>query len=185
MANDMNVASINWSIKANASEATKELKNLSSGVSNLNKLFGLFKVSAFIGALKSIGNLASKLATKQSEYIQTLNLFNKTMGSSISKAEEFRDAMQDKLGFDPSQIMSSMTTLKRLTDSFGIAEEDSYKMSQNLTQLAADMTAYGYSFDNAMQKLKSGLSGKIFCLVYKGLYTVTHLIAGKSKRVMA
>lgn len=184
MADGLNVGSISWRIKANADEAKESLDNLSDSVGNLNKLFGLFKISAFVAGLKSIATTIGNVTSKQSEYIQTSNLFNKTMGQSINAAKEFRDQMQTKLGIDPADTMASMTAIQRLTETFGISSENAYIMSKNLTQLAADMTSYGYSFENAMQKLKSGLSGKIICLVYKGLYTVTHLIAGKSKRIM-
>jgi hypothetical protein len=46
------------------------------------------------------------------------------------------------------------------------------------------MSFHNISFDKAMQKVKSGLAGKIFCLAYKGLYAVIHLIAGNPKHVM-
>lgn len=177
--------SVFWNLVVKTEEAEKSVNNLSKSVNNLNKLFGLFKVSVFIRGLKQIGTTISNIAMKQAEYIQVQNLFNKTMGESIDKAAEFRDAMQSKLGMDPQDIMSSMSAFQRLAETFGITNDRAYIMSKNLTQLASDMTAYGYSFENAMKKLKSGLAGKIFCLAYKGLYAVTHLIAGKSKRVMA
>lgn len=185
MANNIDVGKINWEITANADSAKKSVSGLSKEVKSLNKIFNLFKPLAFIAALKGIGTHLSNLAMKEAEFIQTQNLFNKVMGDSISKATEFRDRMEGELGFDPSEIMKSMSAFKQLTDGFGLANDEAYLMSKNLTQLAADLTAYGYSFENAMQKLKSGLSGKIICLVCKGLHTVTHLIAGKSKHVMA
>lgn len=177
--------SVFWTLSVKTDEAEKKVDKLSKSVGNLNTLFGLFKVSVFLRGLKSIGETISKITTKQMEFLQVQNLFNKTMGESIDKATQFRDAMEAKLGMDPQNIMESMNAFKRLTETFGLAEDKSYLISKNLTQLASDMTAYGFTFENAMQKLKSGLAGKIFCLAYKGLYAVTHLIAGKSKRVMA
>lgn len=185
MSNNIETGKISWEISANADSAKKSIKGLSSEVKGLNKVFNLFKPVAFIAGLKKIGTTLGNLVMKEAEFIQTQNLFNKVMGESISKATEFRNRMESELGFDPAQIMKSMSAFKQLTDGFGLANDEAYLMSKNLTQLAADLTAYGYSFDNAMQKLKSGLSGKIICLVCKGLHTVTHLIAGKSKRVMA
>lgn len=185
MANNIDVGKINWEITANADSAKKSVSGLSKEVKSLNKIFNLFKPLAFIAALKGIGTHLGNLAMKEAEFIQTQNLFNKVMGDSISKATEFRDRMEGELGFDPSEIMKSMSAFKQLTDGFGLTNDEAYLMSKNLTQLAADLTSYGYSFENAMQKLKSGLSGKIICLVCKGLHAVTHLIAGKSKRVMA
>lgn len=185
MADNIKIGGIYYDVKVSSDEATKKIDKLSGSVGNLNRLFGLFKVSVFIKGLKDIGTTISNITMKQTELIQTQNLFNKVMGSSIQKATEFRDNMQSKLGMDPQDVMKSMNAFKQLAETFGINEERSYLMSKNLTQLASDMTAYGYSFENAMKKLKSGLAGKIFCLAYKGLYAVTHLIAGKSKRIMA
>lgn len=161
MANNIDVGKINWEITANADSAKKSVSGLSKEVKSLNKIFNLFKPLAFIAALKGIGTHLGNLAMKEAEFIQTQNLFNKVMGDSISKATEFRDRMEGELGFDPSEIMKSMSAFKQLTDGFGLTNDEAYLMSKNLTQLAADLTSYGYSFENAMQKLKSGLAGEI------------------------
>lgn len=185
MSDNIKQGSIYWDLTVESKKAKENLDKLSGSVSNLNKVFGLFKVSVFVRGLKEIGTTISNIIQKQSELIQTQNLFNKTMGNFVDTATKFRDRMESDLGMDPKQIMDSMNAFKRLSETFGLSEDRAYLMSKNLTQLASDMTAYGYSFENAMQKLKSGLAGKIFCLAYKGLYAVTHLIAGKSKRIMA
>lgn len=155
---DVKTGSIFYEVKVESDEAKKKLDGFSNSVSNLNKLFGLFKVSVFLKGLQSIGDVISKNILKQSEYIQVQSLFNKTMGDSVDKATKFRDTMESKLGIDPQDTMQSMSAFQRLTETFGIAEDRAYIMSKNMTQLAADMTSYGYSFENAMQKLKSGLS---------------------------
>ena len=185
MSNNIQEGSIYWSLNVEADKATKSLNKLGVSAKNLNRVFGLFKAGVFIKSLVQIGKAASNAAQKQMEFIQTQNLFNKTMANFVDKATEFRDRMESDLGMDPKKVMDSMTAFKRLAETFGITEDRAYLMSKNLTQLASDMTAYGYTFDLAMKKLKSGLAGKIFCLAYKGLYAVTHLIAGKSKRIMA
>ena len=55
MANNIDEGSIFWKLSVNTDDADKKLKSFSGTVSNLNKLFGLFKVSVFIKGLKSIG----------------------------------------------------------------------------------------------------------------------------------
>lgn len=185
MSDNIKEGSIYLELTVKSEKAKQSLDKLGVSAKNLNKVFSLFKASVFIKGLSDIAKTVANVTQRQTELIQTQNLFNKTMGASVVAATEFRDRMESDLGMDPKQIMDSMNAFKRLTDTFGISEDRAYLMSKNLTQLASDMTAYGYSFENAMKKLKSGLAGKIFCLAYKGLYAVTHLIAGKSKRIMA
>lgn len=156
-----------WNLVVKTDEAKKSVDKLSSSVSGLNKLFGLFKVSVFLKGLQSISKTIGENIMKQSEYIQTQSVFNRTMGESINKANEFRDAMQSKLGMDAKEIMSTMSTFQRLSESFGITSDRAYIMSKNLTQIAADMTTFGYSFTEATTKLRSGLTGQI-----KGMQSV-------------
>jgi hypothetical protein len=145
-------------LKIQTDDTERKLNKLSGTVGNLNKLFGLFKVSAFVAGLKSIGDTLGKMTEKQMKYIQTQNIFNKTMGDFAGEATKFRNKMESMLGMDPQAIMDSMSTFQRLSETFGLTSERANLISTNLTQLASDMTAYGYSFENAMQKLKSGIS---------------------------
>lgn len=161
MSDTIQEGSVFFRIKSDATEAKQDVDKLSGSVKNLSNLMSLFKVSAFTAAIRSLGKTVGGFVKQESEFIQTQNLFNKIMGDSIDKATEFRDRMQSELGFDPQQIMGSMSAFQRLSETFGISSDRAYKMSLNLTQLAADMTAYGYSFEDAMQKLKSGLAGEI------------------------
>ena len=161
MADDAKIGSVFYEVKVKSEDAKNKLDKFGNSVSNLNKLFNLFKVSAVVKGIKDIADVASKWTQKQAEFIQIQNVFNKTMGESVKQATEFRDAMQDRLGMDPQDIMSSMTMFTRLTETFGLSSDAAYKMSKNLTQLAADYTAYGYNFSEVLTKLRSGISGEI------------------------
>ena len=81
------------------------------------------------------------------------------MGDSADEAQKFIDKAESILGLDPQQMMTSLSAFQTLTKGFGIASDDAYKMSKNLTQLAADMSSFtGESLDLTLQRLKSGIS---------------------------
>lgn len=185
MANNVDIGTVSWKIKAGASEASDQIKKLTNNISGLKKTLNAISFVGFIAGLRQIGSTISKFVTKTSDYIATMNQFNTVMGKSTEEATKFVNKAQDLLGLDPSQIMNSMTAFKSLAEGFGISSDNAYKMSKNLTQLAVDMSAFkNISFDLALEKIKSGFSGKVICLICKGLHIVTHLIAGTSKRVM-
>lgn len=186
MANNVDMGQINWTVKATADQASDSVKKLSNNVSELSKVLKLVNFTAFIASCKRIGTTIYGLVNQASQYIQKMNQFKIIMGDSAKEAQNFVDKAERILGLDPEQMMGSLSSFQTLTKGFGIASDEAYKMSKNLTQLAADMSSFtGESMDLALQRIKSGISGKIICLVCKGLHTVTHLIAGTSKRIMA
>lgn len=186
MANNVDMGQINWTVKATADQASDSVKKLSTNISGMSKILKAVNFTAFIASCRRIGQTIYNLVQPTSEYIQTMNRFKSIMGESANEAQNFIDKAERILGLDPQQMMTSLSSFQTLTKGFGIASDDAYKMSKNLTQLAADMSSFtGESMDLALQRLRSGISGKIICLVCKGLYTVTHLIAGTSKRIMA
>lgn len=186
MANNVDMGQINWTVKATAQEASEQVKKLSNNINGLSKVLKLVNFTAFIAACKRIGQTIFSAVNQTSQYIQKMNQFKSIMGESANEAQKFIDKAERILGLDPEQMMGSLSSFQTLTKGFGIASDEAYKMSKNLTQLAADMSSFtGESMDLALQRLRSGISGKIICLVCKGLHTVTHLIAGTSKRIMA
>lgn len=162
MANEVNMGSINWTVKASADDAKKSVNDLSGSLSKLSSALKMVNAAAFVKTLKSIGETIFNLANKQSEYIESLNLFRSTMGASTKEATEFVNKAEELLGLDPSKIMQSVSYLQSMAEGFGIANDRAYIMSKNLTQLAADMQSYlNIPFEQAMKKVKSGLSGEI------------------------
>lgn len=152
---------ISLSIKGDADEASRSIKKLTGELGFLKSALNTVGTAAFGLGLKKIFSSLTDLVKKQSEYSQTLQTFKNIMGENYQVANEFADKMQNILGFDKKGVIDTMTTFQRLGEGFGIASDESYLMSKNLTQLAADMTTTGLSFDQASQKLKSGFAGEI------------------------
>ncbi len=162
MPNNVDMGSINWTVKASAEEASNQVKQLSTNISGLSKVLKLVNFAGFIAGCKKIGQTIYNLVQPTSEYIQTMNRFKGIMGESSNAAQDFVSKAEKILGLDPEQMMGSLSSFQTLAKGFGIASDEAYKMSKNLTQLAADMSSFtGESMDLALQRIKSGISGEI------------------------
>ncbi len=162
MANSAEMGQINWIVKATVDQATESVKKLSNNISGLSKVLKLVNFTAFIASCKRIGQTIFNAVNQTSQYIQKMNQFKSIMGDSANEAQNFIDKAERILGLDPEQMMGSLSSFQTLTKGFGIASDEAYKMSKNLTQLAADMSSFtGESMDLALQRLKSGISGEI------------------------
>jgi hypothetical protein len=66
--------------------------------------------------------------------------------------------------------MNSIASFYNLAEGFGIASDRAYTMSQNLTQLAGDLSSFAnISFEQAQKKLMSGFSGQVMPLRQYGI----------------
>lgn len=96
------------------------------------------------------------------EYIESLNLFTVSMGDATDAASEYALVVQNAMGIDFSEWTTNQGTFQRMATGFGISAEQANIMSQNLTQLAYDMSSFfNTDVETAMQKLQSGMSGQI------------------------
>lgn len=170
-------------VKSSADDAAKSVKNLTTSLQSLQKAFQAISLVGFTKGLASIGKSMYKFTEKASDYIQTAKQFQMVMGEyakitevegkvpifgkAITKdvldtTDDFLSKAKDILGLDPTKLQSSLVTFKSLGESFGISGDNAYKMSKNLTQLAADMSTFkGISFEQSLQKIKSGFVGEI------------------------
>lgn len=99
---------------------------------------------------------------ESNEYIESLNLFTVSLGDATDAATEYANAVSDALGIDPSEWMQNQGVFMRMATGFGIASDKAELMSQNLTQLAYDLSSFfNTDVETAMQKLQSGMSGQI------------------------
>ena len=161
MPNNVDMGQINWVVKASAKEASEEVKKLSNNIGGLSKVLKAVNFAGFIASCKRIGTSIFNLVAGTGKYIQTMNLFKTVMGDSTEAAEEFINKAETLLGLDPEKLMSAISAFQRLGTGFGIDSNRMYTMSKNLTQLASDMTATGLTFEDAVKKLKSGISGEL------------------------
>ena len=123
------------------------------------------KISTTRTLVSVFQNAADTMAdwyNESNEYVETLNLFNVTMGEGAEKAREFAESVSNLMGIDPKEWMQYQGVFKNLTAGFGVASDKANIMSQNLTQLSYDMASFfNTDVETAFDKLSSAMSGQV------------------------
>lgn len=143
--------------KNSTDKASKSTKKLT------DKLVGqISKFHTLYGAFKSAAQIMGSWFTESNDYIETLNLFNVTMGDAKDAAREYAQTVEAAMGIDSKDFMQYQGVFKNLTAGFGVVETDANKMSQNLTQLSYDMASFfNTDVETAFDKLSSAMSGQV------------------------
>lgn len=160
----------------------KELKKIDKTTSNVGKKsnFGSSLKTALgigtvaLGIRKAVG-FFKEATTESIDFVETQNLFNVSMGKTVdqygnldreaskyyTKAMAFQEKLSDKLKINIEESMEYQALFNAMSKSMGIGDEPSYKISENFTKLGYDLSSlYNIDPENAMQKLRAGLSGQ-------------------------
>lgn len=115
-----------------------------------------------LGVWHKVNRLVTSSIAEYGDYIETLNLFQVSMDETGGAMYEFAEKAQDLLGIDLTQWMKAQGVFMSLGKGFGIATERASVMSQQLTQLAYDISSfYNISVADAVQKVQSAFSGEL------------------------
>ena len=138
----------------NATKSTQKLiPKLVGMISNFRTLYGAFK---------SLASMMGGWFNESNDYIETLNLFNVTMGDGADAAYKYAESVQKLIGIDIAEWMQYQGTFKQLTSGFGVASKEANVMSQNLTQLSYDLASFfNTDVETAFDKLSSAMSGQV------------------------
>lgn len=121
-------------------------------------LRGIGLYAVFRGVTRLLGSAISKAT----EYTETLNLFTVSMGQYAEEAYNYAQKVSEVLGIDPAEWMKNQGIFNSIITGFGVAGDKAAYMSQNLTQLAYDLSSfYNISVTDAFQKVQSGISGEL------------------------
>ena len=136
------------------SKSTKSFSDrLAQNISKWRTLFG-----AFSSAARTMGDWFNE----SNDYIETVNLFNVSMGDAAAEARKYAETVEKAMGIDSKDFMQYQGVFKNLTAGFGVAAEDANTMSQNLTQLSYDMASFfNKDVETAFDKLSSAMSGQV------------------------
>ena len=158
-------------VKSSANSATKGIDDYASKTNKAEKSTKNFtdklaqKISTLrtlIGAFKSVATTMASWFNESNDYIETLNLFNVTMGDGAGAAYEYAESVQKLVGIDIAEWMQYQGTFKQLTSGFGVSSDAANVMSQNLTQLSYDMASFfNTDVETAFDKLSSAMSGQV------------------------
>lgn len=134
----------------------------SSGKASMSYTELLSKGSIWIATFKAIKQTIGSFIDQSNQYVEDLNLFTASMGEYVGEAQKFAERASEVLGIDPSEFMRNEGTFNSIIEGFGVANDQAYLMSKNLTQLGYDLSSfYNTDVETAMQKLQSGISGEL------------------------
>lgn len=165
-----NIEKTTTATKKHATETNKASKSTKTFT---DKLTGqISKFHTLYGAFKAAANMMAGLFNESNEYIETLNLFNVTMGDGADAAYKYAENVQKLVGIDIAEWMQYQGTFKNLTSGFGVASDAANTMSQNLTQLSYDLASFfNTDVETAFDKLSSAMSGQVKGLREYGIDT--------------
>lgn len=120
------------------------------------------KIKMAMGVVRNGARVIASWITQSNQYIEDLNLFTASMGKYTEEAQNYAKAVSDALGIDPGEFMRNQGVFNTIISGFGVASDKANLMSKNLTQLGYDISSFfNISFEDAMQKLQSGISGEL------------------------
>lgn len=172
LANKMNVVAAAFSkLPANVRAAASAVKGFPEQANNLGKAFtGIFsRIKRFvtsIGSAMSIIGAAKRVfdvfVGASADYVESMNLFNISMGEYAKSAHEYAEQVSEVMGIDISEWAKAQGVFMTLASGFNVASEKAALMSQNLTQLAYDVASYyNKSVTESVNAIRSGFSGEI------------------------
>ena len=120
------------------------------------------KLNMAINAVRTGARIIASWITESNSYIENLNLFTASMGEYAAEARKYAELVGEIVGIDPGEWMRNQGVFNTIITGFGVASDQAYLMSKNLTQLGYDISSFfNISFEDAMQKLQSGISGEL------------------------
>ena len=161
MADNANVGTITYKVAMDAKSAKKELGSLSDKLKGVKTALKAVGGGVFLKFVKDLGPKIEELTEKQAAYITSLNMFRNTMKDTTGALSDFVEKAEELTGLDSKQVMDFMTGIQRIGEGYGLASDEVQKMSQNLAQLAGDLTTLGFSYEETTTKLKAGFRGAI------------------------
>lgn len=137
-------------------DSSKLMKSISLGV-----LFG--KLTYGLNMFKAYGKYAAQIVQYAINYNETQNLWQVAMRNNLSQAKEFLGVMQKAYGLSEQTLMNYQAIFKNMLSALGgLSENVSYKLSEQLMQMALDFSSlYNVSIEDAMTKFQAVLSGQV------------------------
>ena len=120
------------------------------------------KIGIAVVAMKRIASVIAGWITESNKYIENLNLFTVSMGEYANEAQKYAETVAEIMGIDPGEWLRNQGIFMTLATGFGVVSDRAYTMSRNLTQLGYDLSSFfNISYEDAFQKLQSGISGEL------------------------
>jgi hypothetical protein len=135
-------------------QAQKSFKTIGKEANLLKTAFAGVGIIAVAKGLQSTVIAASNLS-------ESISKSNVVFGKNAKQIQDWSKTTASALGVSQQAALEAAGTYGNLFRAFGIAEQDSAKMSTSLVQLAADLASFNNTnIDDALLALRSGLSGE-------------------------
>lgn len=153
----------------------ERLENICNGTSNAqekvssssSKMYDrLSKIQSVLSRassfMRSFTNKCAEWFNASNDYVEAVNLFSVTMGNGADEAKRYADTLQDLMGIDVQEWMNYQGSYNQMLNGFGLDSNISNEMSQQLTQIAYDLSSlWNVNVETAFKKVQSGMSGQI------------------------
>ena len=142
-------------------ESNKKLKNESGSIKEVLGKIKTWWVAVAMAIKKAISGIG-KSYNEFADYVEAINLYKVTMGSSASSEIDFAKEVESRLGIDIQDWMTTQGSMQQMMRGFGIQSQQATQMSRNLTQLAYDLSSvYNEDVSESAQKLSSAMTGQV------------------------
>lgn len=144
---------------------TGEASNKAAG--SVDKLSSSFlnqaiRITALVAVYRKLGKVVSDGIANSATYIKSLNMFTVSLGEYADNASKYGETVSQALGIDIAGWQKTQGIFQTLITGFGVTGDKAAYMSQNITQLSYDIASfYGITNEEAANKLKSALSGRL------------------------
>lgn len=156
-------------------ETNSKVKNVSKNSNFRKSLKTALGIGTVALGIRKGFNFLQSSTNESIDFVEQQNLFNVSMGRTIdqygnldreaskyyTKAVAFQNKLSEKLGINIAESMQYQALFNAMSKSMGISAKYAYTLSENFTKLGYDLASlYNIDPENAMQKLRAGLSGQ-------------------------
>ena len=147
----------NASLTASNGRAARSFGVLGTGISSAAAKFSIYYL-----AFKRLADVISGWIKSANDYVETVNLFQVSMGEFYDEAYNYAMLVNDRLGIDPEEWMHAQGVFMSMANGFGLARQQAYDLSEGLTELAYDLSSlYNEDTEQSVLRLQSALAGEI------------------------
>lgn len=138
-------------------KSTYALRTMDSALNNGVKQ--IMKYGTLVAG--TAGVFAYSLVNAASSVEESMSKVRVVFGNSAQAVVDFASTSASSIGMSKQQALEAAGTYGNLFQAFGIGKKASQEMSTELVKLAADLASFNNaSIDDALQALRSGLSGE-------------------------
>ena len=146
----------------NSAKSTNEINDDIKDMADKVKIaFNYTTIREFSRALQRTFTIMSNLATKSSDYLENINLFQVAFDNNYNSAEKFINKLNEMYGLDESWLTKTVGIFKQLSNAMNLSTEQGTKLSTLLTQMSIDISSlYNIDINRASSVLQSAMAGQ-------------------------